>query len=117
MSEKKTTPIPDEGTILDSLQKENAQIKEQLAVMQAEHEQLKSLVGKTVPEKEAKAAAAKPEIPAKAEFTHADKKYKVLLPHVTIPGIGYRTAAEILLDEKAQAALVATGSGAIKEVL
>lgn len=43
-------------------------------------------------------------------------KYQVLVPSVTVPGIGKLTAIDLLADAKAQAILVASGSSVIKAV-
>jgi hypothetical protein len=48
-------------------------------------------------------------------FTYNDKSYKVLVAAVRIPGIGKRTALEILNDTAAQKWLVEKNSGCIQE--
>jgi predicted RNase H-like nuclease (RuvC/YqgF family) len=45
------------------------------------------------------------------------KKFVILCAQIRIPGIGKCTALEILTNEKAQAALVKSKSGMIKEVV
>ena len=42
-------------------------------------------------------------------FVYDKKQYKVLIHAANIPGIGVRTAAEILVDEDAQKYLVENG--------
>ncbi len=50
-------------------------------------------------------------------FTYGGNDYRVIIEKLIIPGIGERTRLEILVDEKAQAALVNSKSGFIKKVL
>lgn len=61
-------------------------------------------------------ASATPVIP-NGTFTVDGKSFRVILPKVMIPGIGERTADDILQDTAAQRALVEMHSGAIKHVL
>lgn len=58
-------------------------------------------------------------VPAIADnvFQYQDKKYKVVFPGVNIPGLGVRTAAEIVVDEEAQKELVERKSSAIVELV
>lgn len=58
-----------------------------------------------------------PQLPADPTFTVGKKKYKLLAPSMQIPGIGYRTADEILLDKELQAKLIELKSGLIREVV
>jgi hypothetical protein len=57
----------------------------------------------------APATAAAAYTPGTETFEHNGQKYSILLGRVNIPGIGVRTAAEIAVDEAAQAALVEIG--------
>ncbi len=49
-------------------------------------------------------------------FEFEGQKYKILVEAVRIPGVGRRTAMEILVDQKAQAKLVETKSGVIRKL-
>lgn len=50
-------------------------------------------------------------------FTFGKGKYKILSSAIRIPGLGKRTALEIMTDSKAQEWLVTNGSGSIKKVV
>lgn len=50
-------------------------------------------------------------------FEHEGAKYKLLVSAVIIPGLGKRTALEILTDTNAQAKLVASASGCIQKIV
>jgi hypothetical protein len=45
----------------------------------------------------------------KNQFAYGDNTYEVVMPKVNIPGIGTLTAAEIAVEEAAQAYLVNNG--------
>lgn len=49
-------------------------------------------------------------------FEYEDRKYRILCKACRIPGLGRRTALEIMVDTEAQAKLVALKSGVIREV-
>ncbi len=58
-----------------------------------------------------------PKLPSDPTFSYGKKKYRLKAPGAFIPGIGHRTADEIILDASAQKALVTMNSGIIKEVV
>lgn len=95
------------------LQAENNDLKDQLSVLQAENADLSA---KLTLAASAGPVSGAPSIP-EGIFEVGGKKYKPMLAKVRIPGIGEVTAAELLVNEQAQRALVEMGSGAIKHVL
>ena len=54
-------------------------------------------------------AKKKKTAPEGETFVYDKKQYKVIMGSVNIPGIGIRTAAEILVDEESQKYLVENG--------
>ena len=91
---------------IDELEKQIVELKEENSAMKALFQQPEVKQEKKGP----------PKLPADPTFTLNKKKYEVLVPAVDIPGIGYRTAEDILQDIAAQAELVKLGSGAIKPI-
>jgi chromosome segregation ATPase len=61
-------------------------------------------------------SSKKKEANRREEFEFEGSKYEILGSAVHIPGLGKRTALEIVADETAQAKLVASGSGMIREI-
>jgi small-conductance mechanosensitive channel len=59
---------------------------------------------------------APPKLPAKPFFKVDKTEYEILVPSCEIPGIGYRTADEILQDEKAQKVLIKLDSAIIRKI-
>jgi 5'-3' exonuclease len=49
-------------------------------------------------------------------FEYQDRKYQVLVPKVLIPGVGERSALEILSCDESKKQLVKSNSGFIKEL-
>lgn len=95
-----------------------AELSETLRALQNENDELKRLINLKTQETElsvGNSVSASSAFKAK-QFTYEKKKYKLLFPQANIPGMGTRTAAEILLDKEAQKYLIENKSGFISEV-
>jgi hypothetical protein len=95
-----------------------AEMAESLRAFQNENDELKRLINLRSQETEISVGAdtgAASGFKAK-QFTYEKKKYRLLFPQANIPGMGTRTAAEILLDKEAQKYLIENKSGFISEV-
>lgn len=90
---------------VEVLEKENAGLKEEVESLK---EEVARLI-ETPDEQEQVSGVGK-------TFEYEGRKFKVLCSAVRIPGLGRRTALEILDDTKAQAWLVEKKSGVIKEL-
>lgn len=107
-------------SIVEGFQKENSSLKESLedanttiAEITADKEALKSEIEVLL---KGDGAAAKAKGNGVGEhFDFEDKQYVILVPATHIPGIGKRTALELLADTEAQKWLVENKSGIIKE--
>lgn len=90
-----------------------AALREKISGLESQNAELKSIIAganKVTPKD-------KPVLPKNPVFTLDGQKYRILLPQIEIPRLGVRTAAEILLDKKAQEALVRANSSVIKHEL
>jgi hypothetical protein len=92
-------------------------LQEQIKALQSENTGLTKIIENMLTQvSEPSEDEKKVSLPKDAVFKHNGIKYEIIIPHLTVPGIGYRTADDILQDEKAQAELVRINSGAIKKI-
>lgn len=109
-----TAAIEQQKEISAGHQKINAELSSEIESLKSEKESLKKEIEVLL--KGDGAVAKEKASGIGGTFDFDGKKYKILLHAATIPGIGRRTALEILNDTDAQAKLVASGSGVITEV-
>ncbi|MDR6565465.1 hypothetical protein [Chitinophaga ginsengisegetis] len=106
--------------LLALFQEQNDQLKKQNENLAIQNDGLKKAIDKLVTNRSAGSittdAPALPKIPDNPIFKLDKSKYQILVPACHIPGIGYRTAEDILMDEEAQRALIEMGSFAVKKI-
>lgn len=113
-----TPPAPDQSEITTKLAADLEALTAEVATLKEENAGLKkSLAELAAGTAKPADAPAKPTLPKNARFKVDGKTYEILAPVMDIPGIGRRSAEELLLDKAAQKKLVDRKAGVIKEVL
>lgn len=93
-----------------------AKLSDQLREAQNQRDELSRLLELKNTEIETEVTSTPSAFKKPKPFTLDKKKYRVNYPKVNIPGMGERTAAEIMLDTEAQRYLVDSKSGFISEI-
>ncbi|SKD10098.1 hypothetical protein SAMN05660461_5998 [Chitinophaga ginsengisegetis] len=106
--------------LLALYQEQNEQLKKQNESLAFQNDGLKEAVSKLIENKSASSittsAPVLPKLPDDPTFKLNKTKYQILVPSCHIPGIGYRTAEDILMDEEAQKALIDVGSMTVRKI-
>lgn len=97
-----------------ALQAQNEALAMQNKALHGENAELSLLTLAAVSGKGVTIETAPPKLPSEPFFTYRQKRYEILVPCCEIPGIGYRTADEILQDVKAQEALLKLDAAIIR---
>jgi predicted nuclease with TOPRIM domain len=100
---------------VEALEGSNQELQLNHVLLQGENEKLKALLASAGTPVE----ITKPELPtlpAKRIFTVDKVKYELTVPAFDIPGLGYRTASDVMMDLISQKTLVDMKSGVIKQL-